>query len=281
MTRSGTPADIPVERRLYGRRKGRPLKPGRRRLMAALLPRLAIRRAALDGDGGPDGSDGLDPGQLFSGPPPFPGGRAGLEGDTWLEVGFGAGEHLAAQAEAHPQIRFIGCEPFENGVASLLARIEAQCLDNIRIFADDALILLDRLRPRSISRVFVLFPDPWPKARHAGRRFFAGDAADRLARVMADGAELRVATDHPVYLRWALGILCAHRDFEWSAERPSDWRTRPSDQPETRYEQKARDRGVSPVFLVFRRTPRATADQAESRKTLEAQAKKTIFPASS
>jgi tRNA (guanine-N7-)-methyltransferase len=176
--------------------------------------------------------------------------------EVWLEVGFGAGEHLAAQAEAHADIGFIGCEPFLNGVAALLARIDALRLANVRIYNDDARFLIDRLAAGTLARVFILFPDPWPKVRHARRRFIAADTLDSLARVMADGAELRIATDDPVYLRWALAALTAHQEFRWIAEKAADWRVRPIDQPATRYEEKARAKGVTPVFLVFERCPR-------------------------
>src|SRR5271170_1158270 len=136
----------PTPSRLYGRRRGRPLRQGRRRLAESLLPQLAI---TLPQEGP------LDPKTLFATAPPA----------VWLEIGFGGGEHLAAQAEHHPAIGFIGCEVFENGVARLVGEIAGRDLGNIRIFADDARILLDCLRPASIGRVFVLFPDPWPKRR--------------------------------------------------------------------------------------------------------------------
>jgi tRNA (guanine-N7-)-methyltransferase len=138
----------------------------------------------------------------------------------------------------------------------MLAQIDTMNLTNVRIFADDARLLIDRLAATSLGRVFVLFPDPWPKTRHAGRRFIAPDTLDALARVMVDGAELRLATDDPGYLRWALAALIAHEDFDWCAEKADDWRNRPADQPATRYEEKARAKGLSPVFLIFQRRPR-------------------------
>lgn len=252
---------VPVRRRiLYGRRKGRPLRPARRRLLRELLPRLKVslsasnsaRAGSLTGDG-----PLVAPTRFFEGPSPFADGvGAGPYREVWLEVGFGAGEHLLGQAEAHPEIAFVGCEPFVNGVAALLARVDQARLCNIRIYDDDARILIDRLADASLGRVFVLFPDPWPKTRHAGRRFIAADTLDCLARTMADGAELRVATDDPTYLRWALAELCRHDAFAWCAETAADWRCRPGDQPPTRYEEKARSKGLSPVFLTFRRRPR-------------------------
>lgn len=270
MTGSGIPNSTthPAQRRiLYGRRKGRPLRPARRRLMEDLLPRI---RVPLDTDGGAaasvSGGTGalLDPSRFFDGPLPASDATGDIASasrrEVWLEVGFGAGEHLAAQAETHPDIGFIGCEPFLNGVAALLARIDAKGLVNIRIYNDDARFLIDRLAPATLSRVFILFPDPWPKARHARRRFIAADTLDALARVMAGGAELRIATDDPVCLRWALAALTDHEEFIWTAEKAADWQNRPADQPPTRYEEKARAKGASPVFLVFRRRWRLASD---------------------
>ncbi len=219
-------------RQVYGRRRGRPLRQGRRLLTESLLPRIAIalpkRRL-------------LDPLTLFPAPPMA----------VWLEIGFGGGEHLAAQAEQHPRVGFIGCEVFENGIARLVADIARRDLDNIRIFADDARLLLDCLRPSSIGRVFVLFPDPWPKQRHHKRRLVAPATLGRLAIVMQAGAELRLATDDRAYLAWMLELLTAHPDFVWAAHSPADWRERPPDWPPTRYEQKARAAGRTPVFLRF------------------------------
>jgi tRNA (guanine-N7-)-methyltransferase len=255
MNRPPSPSATPHDTRriLFGRRKGRPLRPARKRLVRDLLPQIAV---PLDAGGG---APLLDPARFFDGPPAFAAGGEG--GSRWrevgLEVGFGAGEHLAAQAEAHAEIAFIGCEPYLNGVAALLARVDARRLPNIRIYDDDARFLIERLAPGTLARVFALFPDPWPKARHARRRFIAADTLDDLARVMADGAELRFATDDPVYLRWALAALMAHEEFRWVAEKAADWRVRPADQLATRYEKKAHSKGVTPVFLVFERRPRS------------------------
>jgi tRNA (guanine-N7-)-methyltransferase len=220
-------------RRIYGRRRGRRLRPGRRRLLEELLPRLSIDPAA-----GP-----IDPARLFERP----------LADLWLEVGFGSGEHLAAQASAHPDIGMIGCEPFVNGVAKLLSRIAANGLDNIRVVADDAGPLIDALPRASVGRVFVLFPDPWPKKRHHRRRFVSPANLDALARIMRDGGELRLASDDMGYIRWMLFHTLRHGAFEWLARGPRDWRDRPADWPETRYEQKAKAAGAACVYLRFRR----------------------------
>jgi tRNA (guanine-N7-)-methyltransferase len=239
-------APIPDRRRvLYGRRVGRPLRADRRRLLADLLPRLT-----LDLGGVRTGT--LDPRTAFAAPV-FDGGTPVVPRAVWLEVGFGSGEHLAVQAAAHPDVGLIGCEPFINGVAAALQHIEAARLENVRIYPDDARAVIDALAPGSLARVFVLFPDPWPKSRHAKRRFVADANLDALARVMVPGAELVVASDDMGYVRWALGRLLAHAAFAWTAARAADWRTRPAGQPATRYEEKARRRGIQPVFLVFQR----------------------------
>jgi tRNA (guanine-N7-)-methyltransferase len=225
---------------LYGRRRGRPLRAGQRERQSTLLPRVSF---ALPGSGR------LDPASLFPEP----------RRDIWLEIGFGGGEHLAAQAEQHPEIGFVGCEVFENGVAKLLGEIEQRGLANLRIFADDARPLLAALTPRSIGRVFILFPDPWPKVRHHKRRLVAPATLDRLADIMTNSAELRLATDDPGYLAWMLEHATNHPDFSWTARRPADWRERPDDWPATRYEGKARKAGRAPAFLRFTRRPRRIA----------------------
>jgi tRNA (guanine-N7-)-methyltransferase len=223
--------------RLYGRRRGRPLRLGQRRLKEELLPRLTV--------GLPE-SGRLEPRFLF----PIP------VDAVWLEIGFGAGEHLAAQAERHPDIGFIGSEVFEDGIVRLLGEVERRGLGNVRLFTEDARLLLAALPLASISRVFVLFPDPWPKRRHHKRRLIAPATLDLLASVMEDRGELRLATDDRGYLAWMLDHLTTHPDFRWLARRPADWRERPPDWWATRYEQKARAAGRSPAFLRFCRRQR-------------------------
>ena len=172
---------------------------------------------------------------------------------VWLEIGFGGGEHLAAQAECHPEIGFIGCEVFEPGIAGLLGHIQCHHLDNIRIFAGDARLMIAALRPSSIDRVFILFPDPWPKRRHEKRRLVSRETLDALAVIMTDGAELRLATDDGNYLNWMLERVTEHPLFEWLVRGPGDWRNRPKDWAPTRYEQKTRAAGRAPTFLRLRR----------------------------
>jgi tRNA (guanine-N7-)-methyltransferase len=171
----------------------------------------------------------------------------------WLEIGFGAGEHLAWQAAAHPEVLLVGCEVYRNGIAALLTQIETRALSNIRLWPEDARDLIDRLPDRSVARVFLLFPDPWPKLRHAERRFIGPANLAGLARVMIPGGELRVATDDPTYLAWTLEHLPAHPDFRWQAGAEADRGQRPADWPATRYEQKALREGRPPAYLRFER----------------------------
>ena len=210
-----------------------------------MLPRLAV---AL-----PEGGL-LDPFSLFAVRPRR----------LALEIGFGGGEHLAEMAARHPEAGFIGCEVFENGIARLIARIERERLQNIRIFADDARLLIAALPPASLDEAFILFPDPWPKARHRKRRLVTQETLARLALVMADGAELRLATDDPDYLAQMLECATGHPAFLWLARRPEDWRRRPEDWPPTRYEEKARAAGRPPAFLRFRRRPWGEAKGAQA-----------------
>jgi tRNA (guanine-N7-)-methyltransferase len=219
---------------IFGRRRGRARRAGQGALLAELLPRVALTSPPS--------------GRLESGTGLWAPGQP-----VWLEIGFGAGEHLAAQAEHHREISLIGCEVFENGIAKMLARIERQRLDNVRVFADDARLLIAALPPSSVDRVFILFPDPWPKRRHRKRRIVSRETLDALAVIMRDGAELRLATDDCNCLCWILEQITDHSAFEWLARRPSDWRERPEDWPPTRYEEKALAAGRAPFFLRSRR----------------------------
>ena len=226
------------DRRFHGRRRGRRLRAQREGLLTTLLPRLAVELP-------PDGAL-VDAAALFD--PPVR--------EVWLEIGFGNGEHLIWQARRNPDIGFIGAEPYLNGVARLLSYIDETGTTNIRILADDVRPLLACLPEASLGRVFILFPDPWPKARHHKRRLVNAAVLTRLSACMADGGELRLATDDADYLAWMLRVVLAHDDFAWLARRPDDWRRRPADWPATRYEEKNRSGGFGPVFLRFRRLPR-------------------------
>jgi tRNA (guanine-N7-)-methyltransferase len=234
------PSDPPQsehKRVLYGRRRGRPLRLGQRELFATLLPRVRVTLP----EQGP-----LDPYRLFD---PAP-------SDVWIEIGFGSGEHLAQQAASHPEIGMIGCEVFENGVVKLLGEIHRRDLGNVRVLPDDARPLLAMLPPASIGRVFILFPDPWPKLRHHKRRLVATATLDVLAEIMKDGAELRIATDHAEYFEWMLDVVTPHPGFERLVRGPSGWAARPADWPPTRYEGKAVTAGRAPNFLQLWRRAR-------------------------
>lgn len=209
--------------------------------MEDLLPAISVLPAGAD----PDDPPPIDPAALFGG------GQRRL----WLEVGFGGGEHLAARAEQNPDVAFIGCEPFINGAASLLRRLEAGGGANVRVHNGDARPIMRALPDGAVERVFLLFPDPWPKTRHHKRRFVSAPVLDELARITADGAGLTVATDHPGYARWTLERLIRHDAFCWPARSPRDWR-RPGDWIETRYEAKALAAGRRCFYLLFRRRQR-------------------------
>jgi len=220
--------------RSYGRRKGHALSARKERLLEELLPRLRL----------PLEQPAPSPlTQLFP-----PGAR-----EVWLEIGFGSGEHLLSQAEHHPNVGVIGCEPFINGVASLLGGLEERGLHTVRIHDGDARDVLAWLPDASISRLCVLFPDPWPKTRHAKRRLLSPETIAELARVLVSGGELRFASDSGDYAGQVLHALLTNGSFEWTALRACDWRSRPADWPETRYERKALSEGRKLAYLSFRR----------------------------
>lgn len=173
--------------------------------------------------------------------------------DVWLEVGFGGGEHVIHQAAQNPQVGIIGCEPYINGVAMLLGKVRKASVDNLRIHPGDVRDMFDVLPDASIAKAFLLYPDPWPKARHHRRRFVTPEHLEPLARVLKPGAEFRVATDIPDYVRQTLEEV-PKAGFDWLAEGPQDWRTPWNDWISTRYEQKALREGRTPHYLTFRRS---------------------------
>lgn len=173
--------------------------------------------------------------------------------EMWLEIGFGGGEHFAHMAERYPEVGIIGCEPYINGVAMLLGKIRKAGVENVAIHAGDARDLFDVIPDGTFTKVFLNYPDPWPKKRHHRRRFVTPEHLEPLHRVMAAGAELRVATDIKDYVRQTLDQV-PKNGFEWLAERPADWREPWADWHSTRYEQKALREGRTPHYLTFRRT---------------------------
>lgn len=217
--------------RSFGRLKSRPIKPRQAALVEARLPGLSLASV------GP-----VDPSALK---------RNAVE--TWLEIGFGGGEHMVEQAARHPDVLVLGAEPFLNGAASAIRHIAERELDNVRLHVGDARDLVSRLPDASLARAFVLFPDPWPKARHRKRRLLQPSFAAELARVLRPGGRLRFVTDWADYANEALVTLRAERRLRWTARRAGDWAGPPADHVPTRYEAK-RLGDCAPVFLDFERT---------------------------
>ena len=223
-------SETPPRRALYGRSKGKALRAHHAQLVAERLPDLELDAAALE-----------------SGAPLFPFEPR----EVWLEIGFGGGEHLIAQARANPDVGLIGCEPFVNGVAKALAAAETYDVDNLRLRAGDARALIEGLPPATLSRIFILYPDPWPKRRHNKRRIIADEMIAELARVARPGAELRFATDIDDYAGWTLRRFLASPAFRWTAQAADDWRIPWEGWSPTRYEVKARSAGRISAYLTF------------------------------
>ncbi len=231
------PGDPTTLNRLYGRAKGKPLRAGQQALVDGLLPRIAVPP-----------EDPITAERLF-----------GRDVPLHFEIGFGGGEHLAARAEMLPDHGFVGCEPFLNGVAQALVHVSGDNgthppIANVRLHHGDALEVLGRVPDGALSFLYLLHPDPWPKARHAKRRMMNDGPLALIAAKLKSGGEFRFSTDHPVYLRHALMVMRRHPDaFEWLVERPESWQQRPGGWPETRYEAKARRLGHEVWYFRFRR----------------------------
>ena len=227
-------ADPKEPRAFFGRRKGHPLRDGQAALFETLLPQLALdlKHPAP-----------ADLRTLFATP----------VNDVRMEIGFGGGEHLIAQATQHPDMGFIGVEPFVNGMAKALAAIDAAGLRNIRLHFADAAVLLPWLPPASLARIDLLYPDPWHKRRHWKRRFVQTESLQALARLVRAGGEFRFATDIPHYAGWTLARVLRSPDFDWTAERASDWKEPWPGFVRTRYEAKAIREGRQPGYFIFRR----------------------------
>lgn len=171
----------------------------------------------------------------------------------FLEIGFGTGTHLAHQAKQYPQAGIIGCETYIHSIGDLLVSIKDEGLANIRIFSDDARFLIEKLPDACLDKVFIFYPDPWPKTRHHKRRLISKAFLAMLSRVMKQGAEIRLATDDADYCAWILEHLMAHKDFVWQARCAADWKNPPTGWVRTRYEAKALDAGRVPTYLFFKR----------------------------
>lgn len=218
----------------FGRRKGKQLRGQQAEKLSTLLPAFIIDLSAAP----PEPLSTL-----------FPVETNRLR----LEIGFGGGEHMAYRADMLPDHGFIGCEPFLNGVVQALGHIRDGALGNVRLHMGDALDVLSRIPDGSLSFVYLLHPDPWPKARHAKRRMMNPGPVDMIAKKLKPGGEFRFGTDHPVYLRWALMVMNGHPEFDWLASDPKDFLTRPGGWPETRYEAKARRLGHEVWYFRYRR----------------------------
>lgn len=224
-------------RNFYGRFKGKGLRKSQEAYLDEDLAQYAP--GPVDWEANPDRTP-LDLGALFGAKP------------VWLEVGFGGGEHLMHQALETPGVGIIGCEPYINGVAMLLGKLRDNPAQNVAIHPGDVRDLFDVLPENSLDKAFVLYPDPWPKKRHHRRRFVTPEYLEPLARAMKPGAELRLATDIPDYVRQTL-VEVPRAGFEWLAEGPADWREPWDDWVSTRYEQKALREGRRPHYLTFRK----------------------------
>jgi tRNA (guanine-N7-)-methyltransferase len=218
----------------FGRRKGHKLRAHQADLIENLLPHLALD---ITGEVPADINDLFDP----------------KAEDLRLEIGFGGGEHLAAEAQCFAETGFIGCEPYVNGMAKILAQIEAHNIGNIRLFAGDAAELLAWLPPRSLSRIDLIHPDPWPKRRHWKRRFVQDANVRAMARALQPSGEFRFVSDIDDYCAWTLAHLAPSPDFRWMAERADDWRKPWNGYTMTRYGRKAEREGRVSSYLRFQR----------------------------
>ena len=263
-----------LELRSFGRRKGRKASPRQAALLRDVLPKVAVDLTSPppsgeamargfplpislplkwgegQGEGRPLAQNILPP--LTPALSPLS-AETGRGGGVWIEIGFGGGEHLIWQAQHNPGVTLIGCEPFEDGVMKVLDAIAQGPLTNIRVHMGDARDVLRWLPEASIARAFILFPDPWPKRKHQKRRLVNSQSLSLLARVMKSGAELRFGTDIGDYARSALEAFASEPRFTWLADRPADWRIRPADWPETRYEAKAAREGRVRYYFRFER----------------------------
>ncbi len=240
---------IPEKPKFFGRRQGRTIHKAKSFLLENFLPQIRVPAA-----------EKIDINTLF-----------GQKKDKYcLEIGFGDGDHLAALAKRNPQIGYIGVEVYKNGVANLLSLLtgiheadqcentaplgpEAGRSDNVRVFDDDVRLLFAALPAEFFDKVYLLFPDPWPKTRHAERRFVNEANLRELARIIKKGGILQIATDHQVYKRWVMLQMRGRSDFVWTAQSSDDWRNPPADWAETKYQRKAVREGRRPVFFEYRR----------------------------
>lgn len=220
----------------YGRRIGRRLTSPQQELIDEFLPHIQLK-ASENSSAAPS----IELSSVFS-----------REAPVWLEIGFGGGEHLFQLAKQHPEINFIGAEPYYNGVVSLLRQMQdASDIQNIRVVADDIRPVIEQLPDSSLERVYLLFPDPWPKTKHHKRRIVTQGFLEEIERILKIGGRLKLATDHYDYSVWMLEQLAQRSRLDWNANRCGDWHTPPEEWVSTRYEQKTRAEGRQPVYLDF------------------------------
>jgi len=232
--RDGDNDTVEAQRAFFGRRKGHKLRAHQSDLIENLLPRLALDIAA---------PPVADLGGLFD----------RLVDNVRLEIGFGGGEHLIAEASAFPNTGFIGCEPYVNGMAKILTLIEAGNISNVRLFAGDAAELLAWLPARSLARIDLIHPDPWPKRRHWKRRFVQDATIAAMARTLKPSGEFRFVSDINDYCAWTLWHFARSPDFAWTAEHAADWREPWPGYTMTRYGRKATREGRVAAYLIFRK----------------------------
>ena len=225
----------------FGRRKGLKLRARKQRLVDNLLPKLLLDV---------DEQSPTDLADLFPSLQKVKQDQISYR----IEIGFGGGEHLTEEAKLNPNIGFIGIEPFINGMAKMLGEIDDHDLENVRLYNEDAALVLDWLPAESIARVDLLYPDPWPKKRQLKRRFVSPQNLDRIARVLVPEGEFRFASDIESYVNWTLAHCKEHPAFEWTAQSAKDWRNPWDNWHRTRYEAKAIREGRTPAYLIFAKT---------------------------
>lgn len=230
------------EKRIYGRRKSRPLNKMRQDAFDALFPQLQLPEQDMKEDGT------VDPAVLFDRP----------YNSLWMEIGFGNGEHLAALMERYEDHAFIGAEPYLNGMAAFLKHIHDTPHRNVRVFMDDAMMVVRSLQSSTVDGFYVLNPDPWPKTKHHKRRIINQDNLDDFARVLKDGGKLVMATDVDDLAEWMVTEASNHPSFIWTAGRAGDWKTPPEDWIPTRYEEKGIQAGRRQSYLIFEKLPSKT-----------------------
>ncbi len=235
--KSSVDFDLPHKRRLWGRRIGRPLGRDRADALEKILPLIAIPEAKITGRAD------LDPHSLFT----------KVYRETWFEIGFGNGEHLVALKDNCPDVAFLGAEPFINGMANFLKNLEGRPLDNIRVYMDDALPVIRSLAGKSLERIYILNPDPWPKSRHHKRRIVSRKNLDEFARILKPDGRLVLATDVDDLAEWMATECVNHPSFEWTAQSAKDWQTPPREWTETRFAFKGRQAGRRQTFLIFKK----------------------------